>query len=94
MVTTTTSNGTSPLEYSTSPTKKEIIYRLFTEEKITFDEMWVLLQDNDGVKYVIMPSPAQPYSPPPILDPNPWPTWGTLGAAPTLNNKITNNDNS
>ena len=44
------------------PTKKDIIQRLFTEGHITFNEMWVLLQENEGTKFIPLPYP-QPYNP-------------------------------
>jgi hypothetical protein len=71
------------MECTTLPSKKDIIQRLFTAGHITFEEMWVLLQESNDVRYVIMPNspviinpilPIQPYQPPlPLtpLDP-PW----------------------
>ena len=79
------------------PTKKEIIQRLFTEEKITFDEMWVLLQDNDGTKYVYLPQPSIPAAPyQPLWPQNPGYPWygsgtgligGVINTTTTKNNK-------
>lgn len=65
---TVTSNGLS-LQYTVFPTKKEIIQKLFTEGKITFDEMWILMQEE--VKYIPQPYPIYPYNPYPQL---PWTT--------------------
>lgn len=42
------------------PTKKEIIERLFNDKHISFNEMWILLQDNTDVRYVPMP-PMYPF---------------------------------
>ena len=66
----TDNNG---LNYTILPSKKTIIERLFKEEKISFDEMWVLLQDNEGVRYYTMPQTVQP------LLPLPWNTCTTNG---------------
>ncbi len=56
-------------------TKKEILERLFKENLITFDEMWILIQDND-VRYIPLP-----YEKPNEFVPyNPIPYWyGTSG---------------
>lgn len=59
MDTTITSTGT---EYTITPTKKEIIERLFTQGHINFGEMWVLLQPQDEIKYIIKEVPS--YIPP------------------------------
>ena len=75
------------------PTKKEIIQRLFVEEKISFDEMWVLLQDNEGTKYVYLPQPSipsAPYQPSWPYSPN-WPYYGTSTGAVGVPNTLTNN---
>lgn len=48
--------------YSSPLTKKDIIHRLFIEEKISFDEMWILLQNDDN-KYIPMPYPMYPSNP-------------------------------
>ena len=53
---------TTSIRYSQPLSKKDIIQRLFMEEKITFDEMWILLQDNDGAKFIPFP-----YYPWPII---------------------------
>lgn len=56
----TTDTITLNFEPNALPTKKEIIERLFKQELITFDEMWVLLIGEDEyVKYV--PLPYNPY---------------------------------
>lgn len=57
---------------NTLPDKKEIIQRLFTAGHITFDEMWVLLQGNEGTKFIPLPYqvPYYPwtyYQQPPII---------------------------
>ena len=58
---------------NTLPDKKEIIQRLFTAGHITFDEMWVLLQDNEGTKFIPLPYqiPYYPwpyyYQQPPVI---------------------------
>lgn len=61
------------------PTKKDIIHRLFTNELITFDEMWTLLQDEPEVRYI--PMPQAPF--------NPWPLdpYYTTAADGTINNQ-------
>jgi len=46
---------TTGTTYSILPTKKDIIQRLFEEKKITFDEMWILLQENEGTKFIPLP---------------------------------------
>ena len=43
------------------PTKKEIIERLFNENHISFNEMWILLDNITEVRYVPMP-PVYPYT--------------------------------
>lgn len=71
----TKSNIGNPLDTTTTwtvniptyPTKKEIIQRLFNDKLISFEEMWVLLQENNDVRYVPMlypqPQPHWPVSP-------------------------------
>lgn len=39
------------------------------EEKITFDEMWILLQDNDGAKFIPFPYYPWPYQQPIAIEP-------------------------
>lgn len=81
----TTSNIDNPLDTTASgiswkttaptyPTKKEIIERLFNDKQISFEEMWVLLQNEENVRYVpMMPSypqwPVSPWNPyyPPVV---------------------------
>lgn len=58
---------TTTIGYQTLPTKKEILERLLKAEQITFDEMWVLLQEDPLIRYVIMPQQPVPYG-----VPNPW----------------------
>jgi hypothetical protein len=57
---TTTSTAGTPYTFMVRPTKKDIIQRLFIAGQISFDEMWTLLQDNEGgISYIPMP-----YTPP------------------------------
>lgn len=74
--TTTTSNGVS-MYYNIVPTKKEILQRLLKEEHITFDEMWVLMKDEEvGSKYFTTPFPIiTPNTSNPLLPP--WTTCST-----------------
>lgn len=91
METTTTGSGLS-VQYTVLPTKKDIIQRLFQEEKISFDEMWVLLQDNENVRFVIMPQPAPIYPYPAPYYPLTWITSNVAGLS-TVTNKIIDNEN-
>ncbi len=62
--------------YTTLPTKKEILHRLYQEGHISFDEMWVLLTTDPETRYVMLnPPPQAPYIPPfpnPFGPPNEW----------------------
>lgn len=60
---------TTSIRYSQPLSKKDIIQRLFMEEKITFDEMWILLQDNDGSKFIPFPYYPWPYQQPIAIEP-------------------------
>ena len=65
---TTTNNGLSYI-YTILPTKKELIQRLFLEEKITFDEMWVLIQESPDTRYVPIIQQTHPF----VINPElPW----------------------
>ncbi len=46
-----TTTGTT-VNYEFSPSKKQILQRLFEAGHITFEEMWTLIEDNEGVKYI------------------------------------------
>lgn len=83
---TTTSNGLS-IQHIIFPTKKEILQRLFTEQKITFDEMWVLMQEAVEVRYVNVPQQVFPL-PDPFVNPQlPWTTCSTNNQQNGDNNK-------
>lgn len=66
------------------PTKKEILERLLAAGHITFNEMWVLIEDEPDVKYVVVPDPIRPYIPPIDYTQPPWtppePVW--VGGTP------------
>lgn len=102
----TTSNIGNPLDTTTSswlgygsasttayPTKKEIIQRLFESKLISFEEMWVLLQNEENVRYVpMMPSypqwPVSPWTPyyPPVVYTVPFVTYTGTGTSQTRSN--------
>lgn len=62
MYTTTTTS------YTVLPSKKDILERLYKAGNITFDEMWILMQDNSAA---IIYNPGYTYTNP---NPNPDPT--------------------
>lgn len=73
---TLTDNGLTQT-YNVLPTKVEILGRLLKEEKITVEELFVLIQESENVRYVyvpqpypVYPQPVYPYSPPQL----PWTT--------------------
>lgn len=91
----TTGSGLT-MQYNIMPTKKEIIERLFKEEKINFDEMWVLLQESADVRYVVMPQPVYNPVPPfiPFLPSLPWTTCNTGNNITNVTgNKTTTDEN-
>ena len=74
---TTTENGLTQT-YNIFPTKQEILKRLLKEDKITVEELFVLIQESENVRYVYIPQPytgapipVYPYNPYPQL---PWTT--------------------
>lgn len=55
--------------------KKQILQRLLENEHITFDEMWVLLQEDLETKYIVLPQQNPPITipyTPPYGDYNDW----------------------
>lgn len=69
-----TTTGTT-VSYEFSPSKKQILQRLFEAGHITFEEMWTLIEESEGVKYIPMgqagpaiitpyPHPYYPWEPP------------------------------
>lgn len=62
-------NNNTNITYTTLPTKKEILRRLFEQGHIDFDEMWVLLQMEEDTRYVMMPVPSEPVFIPPHVNP-------------------------
>lgn len=67
----TTSNGLTQT-YNVLPTKQEILQRLLKEEKITVEELFVLVQETENVRYVYIPQPFA-IQPPPVSPYNPYP---------------------
>lgn len=52
------------IEYHFPPSKKQILERLFTEGHITFEEMWILLDDTPEIRYIpLTPQPDIPDTP-------------------------------
>lgn len=41
-------------------TKTDLIKRLYNANHISFDEMWVLLEETPTIKYVTLPEPDHP----------------------------------
>lgn len=44
------------INYSYTPSKKDIIKRLFEAQQITFDEMWVLILGNEIPTSIVNPN--------------------------------------
>lgn len=54
---------TTSFEVSFLPSKKDILFRLFNNGHITFDELWILAQDTIVTNYISQPQSSLPYSP-------------------------------
>lgn len=84
---------TTDTEIVMLPTKKEIIQRLFEAGHINFNEMWVLLEEEPEVKYVVMPQqPLRWDIPTPFPQPFPWDQGRITISDPCTANPLTNKD--
>lgn len=57
---------TTTFNISILPSKKDILFRLFNNGHITFDELWILAQDTIVTNYIYQP-PVPIYQPVPFL---------------------------